>query len=190
MFIYYSSAHNYFLPAQQGHEIYGPAVTTRGPPLSHGPPSPSHSNIFVVHECTFPSFSPTSSICTASLFALGDFSEVLVTTLIRDARHVNLHIWSTLSPPRIERTTQPLNGLRGLMGATDLTKSPLHAHVVRGGGGGAFLFSLSTPTPSLIFLQMYLPPEVMIGIPHGFAVDMWAVGVVTYELLHGTHPFW
>ncbi|CAN0455599.1 unnamed protein product, partial [Scytosiphon promiscuus] len=44
--------------------------------------------------------------------------------------------------------------------------------------------------PIFFIIQMYLPPEVLTGMPHGLAVDMWATGVVTYELLHGTHPFW
>ena len=44
--------------------------------------------------------------------------------------------------------------------------------------------------PLYLILQMYLAPEVWCRVPHGLAVDMWATGVVTYELLHGVHPFW
>ena len=40
-------------------------------------------------------------------------------------------------------------------------------------------------------LQMYLAPEQISKLPHGTAVDMWAIGIVTFELLHGgVHPFW
>lgn len=37
---------------------------------------------------------------------------------------------------------------------------------------------------------MYMAPELMFGMPYGLAVDMWAIGVVTFELLHSMHPFW
>ncbi|CBN75324.1 Ca2+/calmodulin-dependent protein kinase I-like protein [Ectocarpus siliculosus] len=35
----------------------------------------------------------------------------------------------------------------------------------------------------------YLAPELVRDVPYDAAVDMWAVGVVTYELLHGYTPF-
>jgi len=35
----------------------------------------------------------------------------------------------------------------------------------------------------------YLPPEMVAGTPHDHNVDVWAVGVLTYELLVGKPPF-
>lgn len=35
----------------------------------------------------------------------------------------------------------------------------------------------------------YLPPEMVEGKPHGGAVDLWALGVLTYEFLEGVPPF-
>ena len=46
------------------------------------------------------------------------------------------------------------------------------------------------PRSRFFNLQMYMAPELMFGMPYGLAVDMWAIGVVTFELLHSMHPFW
>ncbi|CAN0311066.1 unnamed protein product, partial [Hapterophycus canaliculatus] len=35
----------------------------------------------------------------------------------------------------------------------------------------------------------YLAPELVRDVPYDAAVDLWALGVVTYELLHGYTPF-
>lgn len=35
----------------------------------------------------------------------------------------------------------------------------------------------------------YLPPEMVEGKQHGEAVDLWALGVLTYEFLEGVPPF-
>lgn len=35
----------------------------------------------------------------------------------------------------------------------------------------------------------YLPPEMVNGDQHGSEVDLWAIGVLTYEFLKGTPPF-
>lgn len=37
--------------------------------------------------------------------------------------------------------------------------------------------------------QPYLAPELVRDLPYGAAVDLWAIGVVTFELLHGYTPF-
>ena len=34
-----------------------------------------------------------------------------------------------------------------------------------------------------------MAPEIMNEKPYGFGVDVWALGVLTYELTHGRHPF-
>jgi len=35
----------------------------------------------------------------------------------------------------------------------------------------------------------YLPPEMLERNSHGYEVDFWAIGVLTYELLSGNSPF-
>lgn len=35
----------------------------------------------------------------------------------------------------------------------------------------------------------YLPPEMIEGETHGEAVDLWALGVLTYEFVEGCPPF-
>ena len=35
----------------------------------------------------------------------------------------------------------------------------------------------------------YMAPEMVMGSGHTFAIDIWALGVLLYELVHGTAPF-
>lgn len=35
----------------------------------------------------------------------------------------------------------------------------------------------------------YLPPEMVDCLPHGEGVDLWALGVLTYEFCEGAPPF-
>lgn len=35
----------------------------------------------------------------------------------------------------------------------------------------------------------YLPPEMVAGEPHGEAVDIWSLGILTYEFIVGRPPF-
>lgn len=46
----------------------------------------------------------------------------------------------------------------------------------------------TTPTPYLAS-RFYRAPEVMLGIPYGFAIDTWAVGCTLYELFTGNILF-
>lgn len=39
-------------------------------------------------------------------------------------------------------------------------------------------------TPYLVS-RFYRPPEVILGLPYGFPMDMWAIGCVVYELFTG-----
>lgn len=38
--------------------------------------------------------------------------------------------------------------------------------------------------------QPYLSPEQVNNLPYGTAADMWAAGVVVFELLMGVTAFW
>jgi protein-serine/threonine kinase len=42
---------------------------------------------------------------------------------------------------------------------------------------------------SFVGTEEYVAPEVVCGDGHGFAVDWWALGVLVYEMSHGTTPF-
>jgi len=35
----------------------------------------------------------------------------------------------------------------------------------------------------------YMAPEVILGLPYGFSVDMWSIGVIIYAIFSGRHPF-
>lgn len=36
----------------------------------------------------------------------------------------------------------------------------------------------------------YLAPEVLLGQPYGFAVDLWSLGTMLFEMLTGSPPYW
>eukprot|EP00186_Timspurckia_oligopyrenoides_P002264 CAMPEP_0182449522 /NCGR_PEP_ID=MMETSP1172-20130603/35092_1 /TAXON_ID=708627 /ORGANISM="Timspurckia oligopyrenoides, Strain CCMP3278" /LENGTH=749 /DNA_ID=CAMNT_0024646839 /DNA_START=210 /DNA_END=2459 /DNA_ORIENTATION=- len=45
------------------------------------------------------------------------------------------------------------------------------------------------PLTSIVGTVFYMAPEVVNERPYGFQVDVWAVGVILYELLSGNRPF-
>lgn len=61
-----------------------------------------------------------------------------------------------------------------------VTASAFFSRVLAGASGPFFR---SPPQP-------YLAPELVRDLPYDKSVDLWAIGVVTFELLHGYTPFW
>mmetsp|Transcript_20477 Transcript_20477/g.56774 ORF Transcript_20477/g.56774 Transcript_20477/m.56774 type:complete len:721 (-) Transcript_20477:358-2520(-) len=82
--------------------------------------------------------------------------------------------------PRIEKTfsSSPQSGCTG--GAS-----------VKGGAYEKYVLHAdpAAKTNSFVGTEEYLAPEVINGTGHGAAVDWWALGILTYELLFGTTPF-
>ncbi|OSX76783.1 hypothetical protein BU14_0176s0025 [Porphyra umbilicalis] len=71
----------------------------------------------------------------------------------------------------------------------DFGLSKLLAAGTAGGGGGGGGGGAPELTRTLCGTKNYCAPEAVRGDAYGLTVDVWAVGVLAYELLCGTTPF-
>ena len=47
--------------------------------------------------------------------------------------------------------------------------------------------SPTSPSQTICGTYEYMPPEIVNEQPHDKEVDIWAIGVLLYELIHGSH---
>ncbi|EJT49577.1 hypothetical protein A1Q2_07472 [Trichosporon asahii var. asahii CBS 8904] len=77
----------------------------------------------------------------------------------------------------IHRDIKPENLMIGLNGEIKI------------GDFGWSVYSPEERQSTLCGTPSYISPEMLLGKPHGKAVDVWALGVLAYEMVTGDEPF-
>ncbi|KAK2955856.1 putative protein kinase [Blattamonas nauphoetae] len=114
----------------------------------------------------------------------GSFPEILATFYIAEICLVLAHLHKNNIVYRDLKPENVLIDSEGHILLTDYGLSKIGVTAVGGYDSEGFTTKTFCGTPE------YLAPEILRGIPHGKAVDWWSVGILYYEMLCGTPPFY
>jgi serine/threonine-protein kinase len=89
----------------------------------------------------------------------------------------------------LHRDLKPENVLLVQTGGTEVPKILDFGVVKRLDIGDETVLQGDTTPGQLLGTLAYMSPEQLRGLPPSASWDLWALGVMTYEMLTGTHPF-